>query len=267
MASVGQNEAREMSNSFDKHFGVKAPERHKVPDSFTIPKDDPTFVQYIRERDEAREELRLKNDELTKYKSKNYDLNNEIEELKSQISLLKEEKELKKTVTSVTKTMTKKAKGMNKKDSNKEDEQPSVKNKIKIQITASTPTSNEHHPIIPGMDHITSDSFTYYSHLAQLFPNMRLSVLIDAEKKFCKADENKDGTIDCNELEKMLTTSSTMFTKKQVQEILKEVDKDNTGTLDFIESLTIIDKLYQPGKKTNLPASVANNKSTMCLIQ
>jgi len=48
-------------------------------------------------------------------------------------------------------------------------------------------------------------------------------------------------TIDEGELEKILDTDNTMFTKDQVKGIMKEVDLDDTGNLDFLECLAVSD--------------------------
>ena len=46
-------------------------------------------------------------------------------------------------------------------------------------------------------------------------------------------------TIDLDELEKILDNNHIMFTKSQVNDILKEIDADKTGTLDFLEVLEV----------------------------
>ena len=37
----------------------------------------------------------------------------------------------------------------------------------------------------------------------------------------------------------MLTETVTMFTQKQIDEIFKEIDQDNSGTVDFSEVLVV----------------------------
>jgi len=110
------------------------------------------------------------------------------------------------------------------------------------------------------------DTYKYYEEIAVAYPNLKLSVLLAAEKKFVEADVNKNGTIDAEELEKILETSSLLFTKQQVEDIVKQIDVDGSCDLDFMECLAVIDRLHQ-NKKTNLPTPLEQNKSTVCAIQ
>ena len=45
--------------------------------------------------------------------------------------------------------------------------------------------------------------------------------------------------IDREELDKVLTETITMFTPKQIDEIFKEIDQDNSNTVDFSEVLVV----------------------------
>ncbi|XP_054758321.2 uncharacterized protein LOC129264465 [Lytechinus pictus] len=110
------------------------------------------------------------------------------------------------------------------------------------------------------------DTYKYYEEIAEKFPNLRLSVLMVAEKKFIDADINGDGTIDGHELEKILESGNMLFTKQQVMDIVKEIDKDGSNDLDFMECLVVIDRLHQ-NKKTALPTTLEQNKSSVCAIQ
>ena len=52
-------------------------------------------------------------------------------------------------------------------------------------------------------------------------------------------------TIDSDELEKMLDFlsqkgSSTMYTKKEVKDIFRKIDADNTNSIDFMEVLGVM---------------------------
>ena len=52
-------------------------------------------------------------------------------------------------------------------------------------------------------------------------------------------------TIDSDELEKMLDLlsqkgSSTMYTKKEVKDIFRKIDADNTNSIDFMEVLGVM---------------------------
>lgn len=41
------------------------------------------------------------------------------------------------------------------------------------------------------------------------------------------------------ELDKVLSDTVGMFTQKQLDEIMKEIDQDDSNTLDFFEVLTV----------------------------
>lgn len=45
--------------------------------------------------------------------------------------------------------------------------------------------------------------------------------------------------IDMQELDKVLSDTVGMFTQKQLDEIMKEIDQDDSNTLDFFEVLTV----------------------------
>ncbi|XP_033637840.1 uncharacterized protein LOC117298627 [Asterias rubens] len=110
------------------------------------------------------------------------------------------------------------------------------------------------------------DTYKYYEEIAQTYPDLKLSVLLVAEKKFVQADSNKDGTIDADELDRILESSSLLFTKQQVRDIVKQIDADGSSDLDFMECLAVIDRLHR-NKKSNLPTALEQNKSTVCSIQ
>lgn len=45
--------------------------------------------------------------------------------------------------------------------------------------------------------------------------------------------------VDREEIDDVLSKDVAMFTPAQVEEIIKEIDKDNTGDLDFTEVLAV----------------------------
>lgn len=45
--------------------------------------------------------------------------------------------------------------------------------------------------------------------------------------------------IDMQELDKVLSDTVGMFNQKQLDEIMKEIDQDDSNTLDFFEVLTV----------------------------
>lgn len=114
-----------------------------------------------------------------------------------------------------------------------------------------------------------------YAAIAERYPDLPLSTILFAEKRFVEADLDRNGTIDSDELEKMLDLlsqkgSSTMYTKKEVKDIFRKIDADNTNSIDFMEVLGVFDMLRQ-NKNPDLPSSLflqqQQNKSTVCSIQ
>ena len=61
----------------------------------------------------------------------------------------------------------------------------------------------------------------------------------DVKQVFDKLDEDKSGTIDVHEIKKLLVMLSddegASITDTMVEEVMKEVDKDNDGSIDFAE--------------------------------
>ncbi|RDD40288.1 hypothetical protein TrispH2_007217 [Trichoplax sp. H2] len=106
----------------------------------------------------------------------------------------------------------------------------------------------------------------FYEEVAEKFPEMTLSTLLAAEKKFMEADKDGNGEIDEKELETILQQSNLLFTKFQIMEIIQSIDVDESSTLDFMECLAVIHALQQ-NRKTALPQSIQQNKSTICVIQ
>ena len=105
--------------------------------------------------------------------------------------------------------------------------------------------------------------------MAERFPRLTLSAVLNTEKQFAEADGNNDGvrvrryqydwsiyiahtqTIDLDELEQVLDKCGLLFTKKQVQEILHTIDTDDSGTLDVMECLEVPDLYKTPTKFGN----------------
>ncbi|XP_070578117.1 uncharacterized protein [Ptychodera flava] len=206
------------------------------------------FIFLLKEKEALKREIESKDKELRSLKSKNYDLLKEVEKLES-------EAEKKKATTT----------GVRQKDTRKH---PVPRQNPRKPTTATTKPATSVKK--GGSKSDERDTYKYYTEIAEKFPNIKLSTVISAEKKFVEADVNGNGTIDADELEKLFDRNDFMFTKQQIQEILREVDRDNSEDLDFFECLTVIEKL-QMNRKTNLPQSLRNaqgaKSSSVCVVQ
>jgi hypothetical protein len=110
------------------------------------------------------------------------------------------------------------------------------------------------------------DSEQLYSMIAERFPHLYISSVVEAEKKFADADLNGDGTIDCQELETILDKSGCLFTSAQVKEILSSIDVDQNESIDFMECLEVLHRL-QENRTTKVPQQLAQRGSGVCSIQ
>ncbi|KYQ96696.1 actin bundling protein [Tieghemostelium lacteum] len=76
------------------------------------------------------------------------------------------------------------------------------------------------------------------------------SEIEEFRKQFKVFDENGDGSISAQELQKIMTSLGEKVTGVQVRDMIKEVDTDNSGTVDFNEFLQVMAK----AKGNNSPA-------------
>jgi len=230
------------------------------------------FVLLLKDREALKAALEEKEKELNSTKARNFELLQEVDKLEKELAdlkgLKKAEKDSKRLAVTAQvpslspsgtptsspkigrKVRPKTAKHANARQKPKKGEKPSA-------VEIKTESAKEAH---------LKDTYKYYKEIAETYPNLKLSVLLAAEEKFVKADVNKDGTIDADELERILETSNLMFTKQQVRDIVKQIDNDESSDLDFMECLAVIDRLHQ-NKKTNLPTPLEQSKSTVCTIQ
>ncbi|XP_031573055.1 uncharacterized protein LOC116307054 [Actinia tenebrosa] len=214
------------------------------------------FVRGLKEREEFKAQLREKDREVNTLKGQNYDLMNTIDSLKKQVAELS--KDGKKARPTTARKPKRPAKRKTKMD-------------LKAKDGGGKKTTGEQQN-----SHEVNDPFEdpekLYAAIAQKFPELPLSTVLTAEKKFVEADINRDGTIDFFELEKILdstsaSTGTALFTKEQVQDIMRKIDLDNTNSIDFMECLAILDLLRQ-NRKTGLPTAMQQNvKSSVCTIQ
>lgn len=213
-----------------------------------VDKTTSDFVTGLKEREALKKELEEKTRELNKVKGQNYDLLKKIEDLEKQASVMKSEAKLQGSRP--------KSAAMSRKKVAKRKVPRKGKQKNDL-LTPQAANTNED---------IFEDSEKLYQAIAEKYPELSLSTVLMAEKKFIEADIDKSGTIDGKELETILDSSQMLFTKDQVNEILKSIDNDNTESLDFFECLEAIDQLNK-NRKTKLPQSLQRNRSAVCLIQ
>ncbi|CAB4014279.1 calcium-dependent kinase-like [Paramuricea clavata] len=212
------------------------------------------FLTGLKEREDLKQQLTEREKELVATKSQNYDLIKKIEALETELSEAKQsnahrkKSSTSKRPTSPKKTATKPLRPAKRKSPKKSQDLLSPKDAEKSR------------------DDPFDDPEQLYKRIAEKFPEIPLATVLAAETKFVEADVNRDGTIDAEELEKMLDNGKTMFTKQQVLDILKEIDEDNTNTIDFFECLQVLDLLRQ-NRHSRLPSSIQQNKSTVCSIQ
>ncbi|XP_053393210.1 uncharacterized protein LOC123545465 [Mercenaria mercenaria] len=234
----------------------------------------PEFVQYIKERDAAVEEAQKAQAELRETQCKLYDSILLTEELEKKLKELEVNQKTSKTTGKKSTTTTKKKLT----DASPKGRRMSVKSAVSIEgnprrtgfvssavSSARAAEGGLYHPPIVDLEPV-ADSRDYYWKLAEKFPTLPMFQILDAEKKFIKADTDKSGYIDKEELDKVLSDNVGLFTPAQLDTIFKEIDLDNSETLDFHEVLFVINKLFSR-RKTNLPQSVQQNYSKTCNVQ
>ena len=73
------------------------------------------------------------------------------------------------------------------------------------------------------------------------------------KKAFSKFDKNCDGHISSSELAEVMKGLSVSMTDQQVQDMLKEVDSDNNGSIEFDEFCSyMLNKLNKAKQPPNL---------------
>ncbi|XP_062503142.1 uncharacterized protein LOC134180079 [Corticium candelabrum] len=206
----------------------------------SVEADSQDFVQDAKDRQALNDALDIKEKELTAARSRNYDLTKEIEALREQVAKLQEQK--------IRRQKPKfRAKGKQKKNIQSpaiiDEEGAGSQNKVAEQ-----------------------DPEQFYAVIAARFPQLYISSVVEAEKKFAEADLNGDGTIDCQELEAILDKSGCLFTSVQVKEILSSIDIDHNESIDLLECLEVLYRL-QGNRTTKVPQHLAQRGSSMCSLQ
>ncbi|XP_062588185.1 uncharacterized protein LOC134249831 [Saccostrea cucullata] len=239
--------------------------------------ENATILTYVREKEAAKEEVKKIEKELAVTKSKLYDANLKIDELKEKIKTLEASKPS--TKTQPAKAANGKASSNNKGNPGKKSAPQGKKlggsaDKASLAPPADSGASSRpgsattRHPPIVGKEALSQDSVEYYREIGKQFPDIKLSVVMDAESKFNQADLNGDGQIDKDELDRVLAHHVALFTPAMIQELIKEIDQDDNDTLEFMEILTILDKMGKRRQKlSNIPTAIQDNSTKVCSIQ
>lgn len=205
------------------------------------------FVSGLKERESLKKELEEKTKALNHVKGQNYDLMKKLDDLEKKLAEMKTE--------SKPQTKRPKSSAMSKKRVSKR----KVPRKEKAKDTLSPDAAGTHEDVFETQEKL-------YQAIAAKYPELSISTVLMAEKKFADADADRSGTIDATELEKILDNSTLVFTKAQVADIFNSIDKDKTGSVDFFECLEVLDGLRN-NRRTDLPVSLQRNKSSVCTIQ
>eukprot|EP00050_Salpingoeca_kvevrii_P021973 m.119254 g.119254 ORF g.119254 m.119254 type:complete len:218 (+) comp9545_c0_seq3:237-890(+) len=110
-----------------------------------------------------------------------------------------------------------------------------------------------------------------YNTIASLFPHMPLSLVLEAEQNFVKADADGSGLIELEELDAVLP--GTRIAKTDVIKIAGEIGADLKEGLSFINCLEIITRIQQrpslstPASPGGTLGSSSNPRSNVCAIQ
>lgn len=112
-----------------------------------------------------------------------------------------------------------------------------------------------------------STSDKQLEEISEKYPSMKVSTFVNSKKKFLQADVNGDGTVDVEELTKILESSGLFFTTVQVRQILKTLDGDQNAELDFEEVLQVVSQLENnPNRRADIPQSLKDSKSQVCAV-
>ncbi|XP_064621632.1 uncharacterized protein LOC135484253 [Lineus longissimus] len=267
-----------MVKSFDQHFVgyVADVPKSGQPDSDVkdIASSNQEYIHFLRERDELKQALQQKVMEYGNAQGKNFELVKKVDLLETEIKQLKSAKGFKllnAPANEVSTSRTSLRAGSPSRGSPKTKRKGARTVKKSGKSTGSNANCTEstgflRHPVIPGKEALSEVTYEYYTEISASFPDLRISLLLSCERKFVAADKDNNGSIDVDELDAILTNSKMMFTKKQVQDIIKSLDTDDTGSLDFMEVLTVVDRLSK-NKNAKLPSALEQNKSAICVVQ
>ncbi|XP_019616991.1 PREDICTED: uncharacterized protein LOC109464448 isoform X2 [Branchiostoma belcheri] len=136
--------------------------------------------------------------------------------------------------------------------------------------TSSEQTFDKEHPELINRATGRLDMYT----ALKCFPHMKEPEMKHHFDMFTKYDKSRDFNLDMGELVRALMTVApgVKFTAAQIKELMKEVDVDDTGTIDFYEYLIIYNLLTKEGGKSEIfhremSTASKENVSKACVIQ
>lgn len=225
-------------------------------DRKTLERDQVTqdFLTGLKEREELKAKLHEKERECNTLKGTVYDMTKKLEDVEKQLA--EKDKETKKRRPS----------------SARKPKRPAQKKREKGGKDAGLLVPDVNNK--DNSDNPFEDPEKLYQEIAKRYPDIPLSTVLIAEKKFVEADLDRNGTIDSDELEKMLDLVSQqggtgfLYTRKEVENIFRKIDLDKTNSIDFFECIEVMEMIRQ-NKVKDLPiaASIQQNKSAVCTIQ
>ncbi|OAF68769.1 hypothetical protein A3Q56_03463 [Intoshia linei] len=96
--------------------------------------------------------------------------------------------------------------------------------------------------IINGLDK-NGNGIIEFKEFALMMSKEKYFNIDDLKLVFNLFDKDRDGTIDQNELRELLTTFDEKLSKQEVEDMIKEVDLDNNGVIDFYEFVALLQPL------------------------
>ncbi|KAL4238024.1 hypothetical protein ACF0H5_002735 [Mactra antiquata] len=230
-------------------------------------KQPPEFMQYLKQRDEALDSVKALEAELSDTQSRLYDAMKQIDDLSKKLKdSAKTTKPSSKKASTTKRASIPRMNSSGKITPSSNDSGDS--NPAQMISSVSTTKSDDgglYHPFISDMEPV-SNSREYYWKIAEKFPTLPMYQILEAERKFVEYDTEGIGLIGIKGLDKALSDSVGMFLPKQLDEIFKEIDNDDSGNIDFQKVLYTMNRLFTR-RKTNLPQSIQQNYNKICSIQ
>ncbi|KNC56427.1 fimbrin [Thecamonas trahens ATCC 50062] len=103
-----------------------------------------------------------------------------------------------------------------------------------------------------------------YRAIARGFPSFNTREVNDLIRQFQLFDDDGNGSIDTNELRQVMVNMEMDVDEKQLQEIIAEVDEDNSGTIEFAEFMVLMKNAKTSGSKM---AAVVEKAGDMYKVQ
>lgn len=258
-------------------------------------------VLFAKEKDQLNKELQIKEDKIDELKVKIYELQKELKAANEKVPAKRKTSKAKapsvdkslidtlysdlksESAVSETGSVAKEENGVE--DTNKEKITKSkIKTKRKTQLkkssavnrprkTSTTERPSSRASVISTESCLECDKCAKSTadekleEISEKYPSMKISTFVNSKKKFSQADVNGDGTVDVDELTKILESSGLFFTTVQVTQILKTLDGDQNAELDFEEVLQVVSQLENnPNRRADIPQSLKDSKSQVCAV-